>query len=63
VGVFAIIAGCGNAIVSYATLFLPIYAPMIGKFATILHAGELALIWMLIWGAKDQQPRAVPALA
>ena len=55
-GVFAIIAGCGNVIASAAFLFLPTYAGVIGQYATILQAGELAFIWMLIWGAREQRP-------
>jgi hypothetical protein len=53
-GVFAIIAGFGNVIASFASLFLPTYAGVIGQYATILQAGELPLIWMVIWGAKPQ---------
>ena len=56
VGIFSIIAGCGYVISSCASLFLPTYAGVIGQFAMILQAGELALIWMLIWGAHDQRP-------
>src|SRR6266478_1202833 len=56
IGVFAIIAGCGYVISSCASLFLPTYAGVIGQFAMILEAGELPLIWMLIWGARDQRP-------
>jgi hypothetical protein len=63
-GVFAIIAGCGYVISSSATLFLPTYAGVIGQYAVILQAGELPLIWMLIWGAKDQpEATAHPAPA
>jgi hypothetical protein len=61
-GVFAIIAGCGNVIASAAFLFLPTYAGVIGQYATILQAGELAFIWMLIWGAREQRP-GQPAVA
>jgi hypothetical protein len=53
-GVFAIIAGFGNVIASFAALFLPTYAGGIGPYVTILQAGELPLIWMVIWGAKPQ---------
>ena len=53
-GVFVIIACFGNVISSSASLFLPTYAGVIDRYATILQAGELPLIWMLIWGAKDQ---------
>lgn len=56
IGIFAIIAGCGYVISSCASLFLPTYAGVIGQFAMILQAGELPLIWMLIWGARDQRP-------
>jgi Domain of unknown function (DUF4386) len=58
-GVFAIIAGCGNVMSSFASLFLPTYAGVIGQYATILQAGELPLVWMLIWGARDQRPNQV----
>jgi hypothetical protein len=61
IGVFAIIAGFGNVIASAAFLFLPTYAGVIGQYATILQAGELAFIWMLIWGAKEKaQAQADP---
>jgi hypothetical protein len=55
VGIFAIIAGCGYVINSSAFLFLPTYAGVIGQFAMILEAGELPLLWLLIWGAKEQR--------
>jgi hypothetical protein len=54
IGVFAVIACCGYVISSCVSLFLPTYAGAIGRYAMILEAGELAFIWMLIWGAKDQ---------
>jgi hypothetical protein len=53
-GICVIIAGCGYVISSCAVLFLPTYAHIISQFAMILEMGELPLIWMLIWGAKDQ---------
>jgi hypothetical protein len=56
IGVFAVIAGFGNVIASSAFLFLPTYAGVIGQYAMILQAGELAFIWMLIWGAREQRP-------
>lgn len=59
IGVFAIIACCGYVISSCASLFLPTYAGVVGQYATILQAGELAFIWMLIWGAVDQPPTQV----
>jgi hypothetical protein len=54
IGVFVIIACFGNLISSFALLFLPTYAGVIDRYATILQAGELPLIWLLIWGAKPQ---------
>ena len=65
-GISVIVAGCGYVISSCVTLFLPGYAPTIGQFAMILEMGELPLIWMLIWGAKDlppDHPRFTPAIA
>jgi Domain of unknown function (DUF4386) len=65
-GISVIVAGCGYVVSSCATLFLPRYAPTIGQFAVILEMGELPLIWMLIWGAKDlppDHPRFTPAIA
>ena len=58
-GISVIVAGCGYVISSCATLFLPRYAPTISQFAMILEMGELPLIWMLIWGARDQRPNQV----
>src|SRR6059058_2281407 len=54
IGVFAIIACCGYVIASCASLFLPAYSGVIGQYAMILQAGELPILWMVIWGAKDQ---------
>ena len=64
IGVFVIIACFGYVISSSASLFLPMYAGVIGQYTMILQAGELPLIWLLIWGAKDQPARrTVPAPA
>lgn len=62
IGVFAILACCGYVIGSCASLFLPAYAGVVGQYAMILQAGELAFIWMLIWGAKDQSTAGRSAL-
>lgn len=65
-GISVIVAGCGYVISSCAVLFLPRYAPTISQFAMILEMGELPLIWMLIWGAKElppDHPRLSPAVA
>jgi hypothetical protein len=58
-GISVIVAGCGYVISSCATLLLPTYAPTISQFAMILEMGELPLVWMLIWGARDQRPNQV----
>jgi Domain of unknown function (DUF4386) len=64
VSVAVMIAGCGYVIASSVSLFLPASAQGIGGLAMILGAGELAFLWLLIWGAKDQPNRqAVPAVA
>ena len=57
VGIATIIAGCGYVISSSVSLFLPASAQGIGQLAMILGVGELAFLWMLIWGAKDEPPR------
>jgi len=65
-GISVIVAGCGYVISSCAVLFLPRYAPTISQFAMILEMGELPLIWMLIWGAKElppDHPRLSPIVA
>jgi hypothetical protein len=56
VGVSVIVAGCGYVIASCGILFLPTYGPFISQYAMILGIGELSLIWMLIWGAKESRP-------
>ncbi len=55
VGVSAIIAGSGYVIASSISLFLPALAQW-GQLAMVLGIGELALVWMLIWGARPQPP-------
>ena len=52
VGIAAIVAGCGYVIASSISLFLPALAQW-GQLAMVLGIGELAFIWMLIWGAKE----------
>jgi len=64
VGIATITAGCGYVIASSVTLFLPASVQGIGDLAMILGVGELAFLWLLIWGAKDQpEVPANPALA
>jgi len=59
VGMATIVAGSGYVISSSIALFLPASAQGIGQLAMILGAGELAFLWLVIWGAKPQA--AVPA--
>src|SRR5438309_8020663 len=54
VGVAVIAAGSGYVISSLVSLLLPAWAQGIGQLAMILGAGEFAILWLLIWGAKDQ---------
>jgi hypothetical protein len=64
VGIATILAGCGYVISSSVSLFLPPSAQAIGDLAMILGVGELAFLWLLIWGAKDQtRKHAAPAPA
>jgi hypothetical protein len=64
VGIAAMIAGGGYVINSSVSLFLPVSAQGFGDLATILGVGELAILWLLIWGAKGPTDRqAVSASA
>jgi hypothetical protein len=63
VGIAAIVAGCGYVINSSVALFLPASAQGIGELAMILGAGELAFLWMLIWGAKEPPTQLIAATA
>jgi uncharacterized protein DUF4386 len=64
VGIAAIAAGSGYVINSSVSLFLPASAQGLGNLAMILGAGELGILWLLIWGAKDQpSSQAIPASA
>ena len=62
VGIATIIAGCGYVFSSAVSLFLPASAQGIGQLAMILGVGELAFLWLLIRGAREQHPNQ-PALA
>lgn len=53
VGIAAMIAGGGYVIASSISLFLPAFAQW-GQLAMVLGTGELAIFWLLIWGAKPQ---------
>ncbi|MFL6590030.1 MAG: DUF4386 domain-containing protein [Chthoniobacterales bacterium] len=64
VGIATIVAGFGYVVSSSVSLFLPPSAHGIADLAVILGIGELAFLWMLIWGAKDQPTRhAIPVPA
>ena len=54
VGIATIVAGGGYVISSSVSLFLPPSAQDFGQLAMILGIGELAFLWMVIWGAKAQ---------
>jgi hypothetical protein len=60
VSIATIAAGCGYVIASSVDLFLPPSAHGFGDLAMILGIGELAFLWMVIWGAKD--PKSMPAV-
>lgn len=63
-GVAAITADYGYVINSSVSLFLPPSENGVGQLAKILGVGEFALLWLLIWGAKEQPSRqAIPAPA
>ena len=65
VGIAAMIAGGGYVIASSISLFLPAFAQW-GQLAMVLGIGELAIAWMLIWGAKEpppNHPQPQPAVA
>jgi hypothetical protein len=60
-GVLLFIAGFAYLADSFTTLVLTRYAPFVGKFAMILMAAELPIMfWLLIWGAKTK-PLDAPA--
>ena len=55
VGIAAMIAGCGYVIAFSISLLLPAFAHW-GQLAMVLGIGELAILWLLIWGAKTPDP-------
>ena len=55
-GVLLFIAGFAYLADSFATLVLTRYAPFVGKYAMILMAAELPIMfWLLIWGTKTKR--------
>lgn len=64
VGTAAMIAGAGYVLSSSVSLFLPAFAQW-GQLAMVFGIGELAILWMLIWGAKElpsNHPQPDPAV-
>jgi len=60
-GYLLFVAGFGYLANSTATLVLPQFSPFVSKFAMILYAGELPIIfWLLIRGARGPAA-AMPA--
>jgi len=66
-GYLLFIAGFGNVASSFTSLLPLSYAPVVDRFASVLTAAELPIIfWLLIWGAKPQpldHPHPDPAIA
>jgi Domain of unknown function (DUF4386) len=57
-GVLLLIAGAGYLASAVTSLVLPRFAPFVARFAVMLEAGELPIVfWLLIWGAKEQPAR------
>jgi hypothetical protein len=63
VGIAAIMAGSGYVINSCVALFLPPSAQGFGNLAMLLGIGELGILWLLIWGAKEQPSREVAPIS
>jgi hypothetical protein len=55
VAIATMLAGFGYVFASSVSLFLPPSAQGIGQLGMILGIGELAFLWLLIWGAKPQR--------
>jgi hypothetical protein len=66
-GYLLFIAGFGNVASSFTSLLPLPYPPVVDRFASVLTAAELPIIfWLLIWGAKPQpldHPNPDPAIA
>jgi hypothetical protein len=54
VGVLVMIAGSGYVVSSFTSLLLPHYAHVVGQVGLVLEFCELSVLWLLIWGARDQ---------
>ncbi len=63
-GFLLFVAGSAYAISSLTSLVLPSYRHLVGQFAMVLELGELPIVlWLLIWGVKDQPLDEQTALA
>ncbi len=63
-GFLLFIAGFAYVVSSFTSLCLPQYRQLVGQFAMVLELGELPIVlWLLIWGAKDQPLDEQTALA
>ena len=63
-GYLLFLAGLAYPARSLTFLLLPSYADVVDKFATKLTICELPIIlWLLIWGAKDQRGQAPDPVA
>jgi len=63
-GYLLFLAALGYLASSVTFLLLPAYGDVVDKFATNLTVCELPIIlWLLIWGAKDQRNRRAPDAA
>jgi hypothetical protein len=56
IGAAELVAGCGYVIASGVALGAPQLAGVVSPFALALGVGEVPMgIWLLIWGAREQQ--------
>ena len=63
-GYLLFVAAFGYLPASLSFLLLPDYGPLVDKFASNLTVCEVPIIlWLLIWGAKDQRGRAPDPVA
>lgn len=63
-GIFLMMACSGYLASSFASLLLPQSAHVVSQLAMILELGELPIVlWLLIWGAKEQPSAGQSALA
>jgi uncharacterized protein DUF4386 len=62
-GMLLIVACFAYVAASFTSLLLPRYGHLVSNFTTVLEGlGELSIVlWLLIWGAKDQPSAATPS--